>query len=1059
MPGLLLNPRFCSEFLEGNCRHGEGCRHRHDIRRCECGLILPSSDYASHSGGKRHKEAIAGRALRPRRRPPSRVPRQNGNSSSSSYYYDKSDLDARPEQGHFSGSASVPRCPKCSRFISAELYQDHVKSHDTQSELETARKTVEANKNGITISGLDGVDFGIVAGPEEEGSEEEQESVVVSLEMTRECELPASPLKLVKCRLLSSVRGDEVGNRFSANLIGSPFINPPRTRILNVTFHPSYAGRYEDTLELVFFDISSRTRFVIQRRLSATVGDRVDHEAILASVTPYRRRKRGIPLRLDGPVKTSTRPSTWTRTEWKSFLPKFDVPKTLTDVLYKSGGVPRSKKETFETLKTFISPTFNTKTYGARFQLMLHLEEEQMKFELDAYAMEGVTLQPNHPRYKLEVKGLSEGRPSVLVGDFILVRQQHATDKTWFEGRVHQVHESHVSLRFGDDFNTYRGTSFDIQFVLNRLSLRRMHAAVTNINNPERLLFPGSLHLRQKHNQRVTQQQVEEIVPINRLIGEDPEQLQTVAAIVNLPPGSVPFVVFGPPGTGKTVTLVEAIRQILIRDPDSRIVACAPSNSAADLLANKLSDLGTSQVFRLNSLSRPFKDLPDTLKKFSLTNDNEVFAMPSGADFIKKFRVIVATCLSAGVPASLGVERGFFSHIFVDECGQATEPAVMVPLKSLVGEDTNVIVAGDNKQLGPIVHSALAAKFGLKTSYLARIMERDIYDLGEDGGGGVGGEGGGKGVTIIKLVRNFRSHPAILNFSNEHFYNRELQYLGNPVQTHSLENVDELPTKRFPVIFHGIVGKDMREDESPSYFNIEEALLVRKYVMNLVGNRKNKIKPGDIGVITPYHAQRIKILNLFHRDPKLRDIKVGSVEEFQGQERRVIIISTVRSNTNFIATDIRRTLGFVANPHRFNVAITRAQALLIVIGNPLVLGLDPLWRAFMNYVHTNGGWCGAPPSWNTYEPVDTAESSYSYGEVENQFVAAARRAAIGEAEEELARLKALIARNNDEILGIESGLDELDLDDDFAGDDSDGDDDEIVGRFGFGEGKVFREED
>ncbi|KAF9260601.1 P-loop containing nucleoside triphosphate hydrolase protein [Marasmius fiardii PR-910] len=1054
MPGLLFNPRFCFDFIEGRCRYGEGCRHRHDIRRCECGLILPCSDYASHSGGKRHREAIAGRGLRPRRRPAARVSGQNGNSPSSSHYYDESDLDARPEQGHFSGAARVPRCPKCSRFVQAELYEDHVKSHDTQSELEVARKAVEANKNGITVSGLDGVNFGVVAGPEE-GSEEEQEPLVLKIEIKRECELPASPLRLVKCKILSSERGDEVGVRFSANFKGSPFINPPRTRILHVKFHPSYAGLYKDTLELVFFDIHSRTRFVIHRRLSATVGDRADHEAILASVTPYRRRKRGIPLRLDGPIKTSTRPATWTKTEWKSFLPKFEVPKKLTDILYKSGGVPRTKKETFETLKTLVSPTFNTRTYGATFQLMLHLEEEQMKFELDAYAMEGVTLQPDHPRYRLEVKGLSEGRPSVLVGDFILVRQKNATDKTWFEGRVHQVHESHVSLRFGDNFSTYRGTSFDVRFVLNRLSFRRMHAAVTNNNNPERLLFPGPAHLRQKQNKPVSQQQMDEITPINRLIGEDPEQLQTVAAIVNLPPGSVPFVVFGPPGTGKTVTLVEAIRQILALKPDSRIIACAPSNSAADLLATKLAVLGPSQVLRLNSLTRPFRDLPEHLKKYSLINDNDVFAMPSGADMIKKYRVIVATCLTAGVPASLGVERGFFSHIFVDECGQATEPAVMVPLKGLVGEQTNLIVAGDNKQLGPVVHSALAAKFGLKTSYLARIMERDIYDLGEDNTKQRGG--GGKGVTIIKLVRNFRSHPAILDFANEHFYNRELRYFGNPALTHSLENASELPTKRFPVIFHGIEGKDMREAESPSFFNIEEANLVKKYVVSLIGDKKNKIKPEHIGIITPYHAQRLKIMNLLHRerDPKLRDIRVGSVEEFQGQERRIIIISSVRSNTNFIAADIRRTLGFVANPHRFNVAITRAQALLVVIGNPLVLGLDPLWRAFLNYVHVKGGWRGKPPGWNTCEDVDTSESSYE--EVENQFVAAARRAAIGKAEEELARLKALISRNNDGMLGIEGALDELDIDDDFAGNGDD--DDEIVGRFGFGEGMVFREED
>ena len=134
------------------------------------------------------------------------------------------------------------------------------------------------------------------------------------------------------------------------------------------------------------------------------------------------------------------------------------------------------------------------------------------------------------------------------------------------------------------------------------------------------------------------------------------------------------------------------------------------------------------------------------------------------------------------------------------------------------------------------------------------------------------------------------------------------------------------------------------------------------------------------------------------------------------------------------------------------MAITRAQALLIVIGNPLVLGLDLLWRAFMNYVHVNGGWRGKVPPWNTQEPIDTSESSY--GEVENRFVAAARQAAIAEAEEELVRLKSMIARNNAGILGIEGALEALEFSDDL-----DDDNDELVGKFGFGEGMVFREED
>jgi helicase MOV-10 len=187
--------------------------------------------------------------------------------------------------------------------------------------------------------------------------------------------------------------------------------------------------------------------------------------------------------------------------------------------------------------------------------------------DLDAYSLSDVELQADYPRYKsvylslpdddikilmhihrLLVEGLAESRPSVLVGDFILVSHAGSPDtlntRPWFEGRVHKVYAKHVSLHFGDSFSTYRGTKFDVRFVLNRLPFRRMHQAVTNKFNPSRLLFPEPEHIRGV--QRVTLDKIVDLVPFYRPLGEDEEQMETVAAIVNQKPGSVPFVVFGP---------------------------------------------------------------------------------------------------------------------------------------------------------------------------------------------------------------------------------------------------------------------------------------------------------------------------------------------------------------------------------------------------------------------------------------------------------------------------------------------------------------------------------
>jgi len=150
-------------------------------------------------------------------------------------------------------------------------------------------------------------------------------------------------------------------------------------------------------------------------------------------------------------------------------------------------------------------------------------------------------------------------------------------------------------------------------------------------------------------------------------------------------------------------------------------------------------------------------------------------------------------------------------------------------------------------------------------------------------------------------------------------------------------------------------GKDDREGRSPSYFNLDEASLVGEYVAKL---RMFGMRDSDIGVIAPYSAQCRKLRTLLKANHPNSEITVGSAEQFQGQERTAIIISTVRSSQDEIEFDLRHTLGFVANKPRFNVAVTRAKALLIVIGDPVVLSLDSLWRQFMEYVRDNGGWKG-----------------------------------------------------------------------------------------------------
>uniref|UniRef100_A0A8C4R056 RNA helicase n=1 Tax=Eptatretus burgeri TaxID=7764 RepID=A0A8C4R056_EPTBU len=348
---------------------------------------------------------------------------------------------------------------------------------------------------------------------------------------------------------------------------------------------------------------------------------------------------------------------------------------------------------------------------------------------------------------------------------------------------------------------------------------------------------------------------------------------------------------------------------------------------------------------------------------------NEAYFYPSKNDLMK-YNLLVVTLVTAGRLVSADFPPGHFSHVFVDEAAYAIEPECLIPVAGLLkpmSKDNptggQLVLAGDPKQLGPILRSSLAKKHGLEMSLLERLMtsnplyrrreEEPVYDV----------------KFVTKLLNNYRSHPHILKVPNMMFYDNELKVCADEILRNSFCNWEHLPKAEFPIIFHGILGKDEREECNPSFFNVSETEKVVEYLKKLLCQKAKKgggakISPKEVGVITPYRRQVMKIRKALEFDPHLkslnniRELKVGSVEEFQGQERRVIIISTVRSATEFLDFDKRFCLGFIQNPKRFNVALTRAKALLIVIGNPITLGKDENWRTFIKYCISNGGATG-----------------------------------------------------------------------------------------------------
>jgi helicase MOV-10 len=230
---------------------------------------------------------------------------------------------------------------------------------------------------------------------------------------------------------------------------------------------------------------------------------------------------------------------------------------------------------------------------------------------------------------------------------------------------------------------------------------------------------------------------------------------------------------------------------------------------------------------------------------------------------------------------------------------------------------------------------------------------------------------------VTKLVRNYRSHPALLKLPNDLYYDGELQNCGDVFVTHSLCRWEHLPKAGFPLLFHSITGRNLREGNSPSWFNPEEAQQVAAYVDLLIRESRPPTAYEDIGIITPYARQAQKIRAALQISHPGNSIKVGSVETFQGQERRVIILSTVRSDPDlFFDHDAKYNLGFVAHPKRFNVAMTRAKALMIVVGCPSVLDLDrDNWLPLLMYCHEQNAWAG-----DEWEPSSAQEGDGEAGD-------------------------------------------------------------------------------
>ncbi|RKO84949.1 hypothetical protein BDK51DRAFT_32659, partial [Blyttiomyces helicus] len=338
-------------------------------------------------------------------------------------------------------------------------------------------------------------------------------------------------------------------------------------------------------------------------------------------------------------------------------------------------------------------------THSSTFSKLVHIEEIQMEKDIRNYDMVGVELQlvrrGESGPIILKVPGLAEKRPNISYGSKVYVRLPIANLLEEYEGIVHRVDKEEVVLRFGPRFYQYwvPTNKVEVRFKFSRIPLRRMHRAMelcVLAQLPPTFIFPTEAPIRRGALMMLN-------LANARNLNE--EQLLAVKNVVQHTNGRVPYLIFGPPGTGKTKTLIEAIMQVHLHDRNTRILAMAPSNAAADLLVERLSAIFTeNHMHRLNSYKRPTTDVPEKILKYSTVARDGYFAMPSLLT-IKSFRCVVTTCVTAGLIHAMGVPKDHFTHFFVDEAGQATEPELLIGLAGLASAKSQVVLTGDPKQL------------------------------------------------------------------------------------------------------------------------------------------------------------------------------------------------------------------------------------------------------------------------------------------------------------------------------------------------------------------------
>lgn len=543
----------------------------------------------------------------------------------------------------------------------------------------------------------------------------------------------------------------------------------------------------------------------------------------------------------------------------------------------------------------------------------------------------------------------------VAVGDEIILRYSGNQGEPW-EGhgyilRLPNAYQEEFTLELNPSKiipPTQLTTDFTAEFVWKGTSYDRMQQAMKDFATDEESVSSFIYHKLLGH----------EVLPIEfdidlpkkfshpKLTELNVSQTNAVRTVLQRPLSLIQ----GPPGTGKTVTSATIIYH-LSKLNKQKILVCAPSNVAVDHLAAKLDLLGLN-VVRLTAKSR--EDVESSVSHLALhnlvnsnakgelkkliklknqvgelsvadTNNYLKLSRSSEMKVLNKAEVVCCTCVGA---ADRRLSQFRFKTVLIDESTQASEPEVLIPI---VKGAKQVILVGDHQQLGPVILDKKAADAGLKQS----LFERLVF----------------LGHVPIRLEVQYRMHPCLSEFPSNMFYEGSLQNGVTSDDRLIEESTFPWPVIDTPMMFWANYGREELSASGNSYLNRVEAMNVEKIITKLF---KDGIKPEQIGVITPYEGQRVYLVQFMLVNSTLLDkrdqylnVEITSVDAFQGREKDFIILSCVRANDS-------QSIGFLSDPRRLNVALTRAKYGLVILGNPRSLCRNRLWNHLLIHFREKG---------------------------------------------------------------------------------------------------------